>query len=264
MENAKELKAQGQADWDLRDWKPQTLSQWVETKGGMQNLLENEYMIKLNDLKKKDVYTRHAQFLLLCANEILAKQDRKFIADEQNRDVLRFLLYYFNGCEECEKVFPNKDYKLGKQILLYGEPGTGKTLIMEAFSLYLKRLNNPYAFENVSLTQMMNHFQLNENIDRYTFNAGKDSIEGRPFNVCLNDIGVNTHRHYGTDPKVIIEEFLYSRNDIYVSTGQRAHLTTNMDKEDLMKMFGDDEHGRLLDRIFNTYNFIPLSGASRR
>ena len=264
MENARELKAQGQADWDLRDWKPQTLSDWTESKGGMLNLLENEFMIKHADLSNKDVYTQHAQFLMVCANDILEKQGRRFIVDEHNRDVLKFLLYYFNGCDECEKVFPNKEYKLGKQLLLYGEPGTGKTLIMEMFSLYLRRMNNPYAFVNISLTQMMNHFQVNENIDRYTFNAGKDSIEGRPFNVCLNDIGVSTHRHYGTDPKVIIEEFLFSRNDIYVSTGQRAHLTTNMDKQDIRKMFGDDEHGRLMDRIFNTYNFIPLTGESRR
>ena len=220
-------------------------------------------MIKFDDLKQKEVYTAHAQFLTKCANDILSRQGRTFIVDEHNRDVLRFLLYYFNNCDECEKVFPKKDYKLGKQILLYGPPGVGKTFIMQAFGMYLKRIEHPYAFENVSLTQLMNHYHVNENIDRYTFNTGGDSIEGRPFHICLHDIGVSTHRHYGTDPKVIIEEFLYSRNDIYISSGQRAHLTTNLDKEDMRQLF-QDEHGRLSDRMFNTYNFIPLCGESRR
>ena len=220
-------------------------------------------MIKFEDLREKEVFTSHARLLTKCANDILYRQGRSFIVDEHNRDVLTFLLYYFNGCDECEKVFPNKDYKLGKQILLYGSPGVGKTLIMQAFGLYLKRMENPHAFENVSLTQLMNHYHVNENIDSYTFNTGGDSIEGRPFNICLHDIGVSTHRHYGTDPKIIIEEFLYSRNDIYVSTGQRAHLTTNLDKEDMRQLFAD-EHGRLNDRMFNTYNIIPLLGESRR
>ena len=264
MVRKNELIAQGEADEKCRKWTPLTLSQWVEERGGMSNLLENEFMIKFEDLTKDAVYTRHAQLFTQCANYVLAKQSRQFIVDEHNRDVLKFLLYYFNGCAECEKVFPNKEYKLGKQILLYGAPGVGKTLIMEAFSVYLRQSHNPMAYANISLTQLMNHFRMNDNLDLYTFNTGKNErIEGKPFHLCLNDIGIETHRHFGTDPKMIVEDFLYSRNDIYVSTGQRTHLTTNLDKEDIRQAFSD-EFGRLSDRIFKTYNFIPLLGESRR
>lgn len=220
-------------------------------------------MIKFQDLSITEVYKKHAQYFTDCANWVLSSQNKQFVIDDYNRDVIRFLLYYFNGNRACEGVFPQKGYKLGKQIVLYGTPGVGKTVIMESFSVYLKNMHSPVAFENVSLMQMMNYFHINDNIDRYTFNAGKDSLEGKPFNICMNDIGVSSKKHFGIDPKEIVEEFLMSRDDIFVQMGRRTYLTTNLDKEDIKDMFYD-EYGRLTDRMLKTYNFIPLLGESRR
>lgn len=216
------------------------------------------------DLTDDEVYKQHARFLIKCANAILKPQCRQFIIDSMNEPVIRFLLYYFNRCSLCESVFPDKEYSLGKQILLYGKPGVGKTFLMDVFALYLKKTNNPNSFVNVSLSQMMNHFMLNENIDKFTFNEIESkTFEGRPYNICMNDIGVQSHKHFGIDPQVLVNEFLYSRNDIYVGTGKMAHITTNLDKTDIKEVFYD-EHGRLTDRIFSTYNFIPMKGDSRR
>lgn len=183
--------------------------------------------------------------------------------DDNNRDILRFLLYYFNGCPKAEEVFPDKGYKCSNNILLCGKVGVGKTLMMQMFARYLELTNNPRAFKNLSVTQMINYYKLNNHIDRYTFNEdGSNKFEGNPFNICLNDIGLQTHQYFGTDTKVMICEFLYARNDIWQQQGKFAHITTNLTPKEL-KAYFEDGFGRLADR-FRTYNVIHLKGESRR
>ncbi len=199
----------------------------------------------------------------MCANDCLKEQKRKYILDDNNREVLKFLLYYFNGCELAESVFPGKDYKCSKNILLCGEVGVGKTLMMQVFSRYLELTGNPRAFKNVSVTQMINYYKLNSHLDRYTFNEeGSTRFEGKPYNICLNDIGLQTHQYFGTDTKVMICEFLYARNDIWQQQGKFGHLTTNLSPKEL-KAYFEDNYGRIIDR-FKTYNVIHLTGKTRR
>lgn len=111
------------------------------------------------NLADPDVYSAHSAFVMHIANNIvLAPQRRKFIVDDNNRDVLRFLLYYFNNCPLAEEVFPGRGYKLHKSILIQGGVGVGKTLLMQIFSEYLQRTNNPRFFWNLSVTQMVNYY----------------------------------------------------------------------------------------------------------
>ena len=80
------------------------------------------------NLADPDVYSAHSAFVMHIANNIvLAPQRRKFIVDYNNRDVLRFLLYYFNNCPLAEEVFPGRGYKVHKSILIQGGVGVGKT-----------------------------------------------------------------------------------------------------------------------------------------
>ena len=126
---------------------------------------------KSQDLSIKEVFDAHAKTLMWVANNVvLAHQRRKFVVDDNNRDVLRFLLYYFNGCPLAEDVFPGRGYKLHKHIMLQGAVGTGKTLLMQVFSEYLNITGNPRFFYNLSVTQMVNYYTLHNNLDRYTFN----------------------------------------------------------------------------------------------
>lgn len=227
----------------------------------------------LNDVRKAEqkrqlleipeVYQAHANLLVMIANKILAYQNRKFIIDDNNRDVLRFLLYYFNNCSLAEKVFPGRGYKLHKHIMLHGNVGTGKTLLMEIFSEYLRYTDNPNFFYNLSVTQMINYYTLHNNLDRYTFNEEANrGFKCKPVNICLNDIGVQTTTFYGMDTKVLTDEFLHARNEIWSQYHLKAHVTTNLSIEQLKEKYRDG-FGRLIDR-FKTYNVIPLGGESRR
>lgn len=209
-------------------------------------------------------YNKHAKLLIACANDILAPQGREFIVDDDNRDVLRFLLYYFNQCPLAMSIYPDSAYSLDKNIFLCGEVGVGKTLMMDAFSMYLQLTNNPNAFRSVSVTQLLNWYKLHENIDYYTYNTERSryGIEGNPFNVCLHDIGLQNQKYYGQNTQLVVNEFFYARDEIYTQQFKKTHVTTNLDFCEIEQKF-DDGYGRLIDR-FKNFNIIALGGESRR
>ena len=237
-----------------------TLNQCIERA---QKKMQQEQE-KSQDLSVKDVFNAHANTLMWVANNmVLAHQRRKFVVDDNNRDVLRFMLYYFNGCPLAEEVFPGRGYKLHKHLMLMGEVGTGKTLLMQIFSEYLRITGNPRYFFNLSVTQMVNYYTLHNNLDRYTYNEEENKgFKCMPVNICLNDIGVQSTKFYGTDTELLTNEFLHARNEIWTNYHKMAHLTTNLTIEQLQQKYKDG-FGRLLDR-FKTYNVIPLAGESRR
>lgn len=235
--------------------------------------LENVFKRVLNDARKaaqqatmlddESVYNQHATLVVAIANKILLPQRRKFVVDEHNKQVLRFLLYYFNGSPLAEEVFPEAKYKLHKNLLIMGGVGTGKTLLMQVFSEYLHYTNNPRFFHCMSVTQMVNYYTINNNLDRYTYNEESSTgFKPKPFNICLNDIGVQSKTYFGMDTQLLTNEFLHARNEIWTQMGNTAHLTTNLTIKQLQEKFADG-FGRLVDR-FKTYNVITLTGTSRR
>jgi hypothetical protein len=216
------------------------------------------------DLTDPAVYERHARLVVDIANKlVLAPQRRQLVIDDRNRDLFRFLLYYFNDCPLAEEVFPDKRYKLHKNLLLRGDVGTGKTVLMQIFSEYLRRTCNPNFFHNLSVTQMVNYYSIHNNLDRYTFNEEENrGFQCKPVNICLNDIGIPSKPFYGMDTKVLTEEFLHARNEIWTQFGLYGHVTTNLTVKEMKEAFADG-YGRLTDR-FKTYNILELTGASRR
>lgn len=219
------------------------------------------------DLSDPAVYQMHSRlFIHIADNVVIAPQHRKFVIDDNNRLVIRFLLYYFNNCPLAEDVFPGRGYKLHKNIMLKGGPGVGKTMIMQCFSEYLRRIKSPRFFHNLSVTQMVNYYTIHNNFDRYTFyEEDSKGFMPRPENVCLNDVGLNDDKvFYGMNTSVLTDDFLLARNDIWAGWNKFAHITTNLDEKALIARFTKgDKYGRLVDR-FKTYNVISLTGESRR
>ncbi|MCM1223404.1 MAG: hypothetical protein NC548_54045, partial [Lachnospiraceae bacterium] len=163
--------------------------------------------------------------------------------------------------------FPDKHYKLEKNLLIIGKVGAGKTLLMQVFSEYLRYTDNPNYFYNLSVTEMVNYYTIHNNLDRYTYNEeNSKAFMPQPVNICLNDIGIESRLHYGQDTKILTNDFLHARNEIWTQTASDrrkfAHLTTNLSIQKLKEEF-KDEFGRLVDR-FKTYNVIELKGTSRR
>ena len=266
-------KPTGNVDWDqavlasCRN-KEKSSSTWLELHDVALKVHHDIEKARLSsfDLQDEGTYKAHAKLLLYIANNIvLARQRRQFVIDDNNRNVIRFLLYYFNGCPLAEEVFPGRGYKLHKNIMLQGGVGVGKTMLMQVFSEYLMRIRSPRFFYNLSVTQMVNYYTLHNNLDRFTFNDEENKgFQCTPVNICLNDIGIQDKTFFGMDTGLLTDEFLHARNEIWTQYGKCAHLTTNLDDKALRKRFErNDGFGRLIDR-FKTYNIIPMGGVSRR
>lgn len=221
------------------------------------------------DLASPSVYKAQAMLWKSIADKVLLSQRREFEIDDSNRDVIRFLLYYFHECPLAEDVFPGRGYKLHKNIMLQGKSGAGKTMLMQIFSEYLRRIKSPLFFHCVSVTQMVNHFSLHNNIDLYTYHELEcKGFRIDPYHLCLNDIGLENRPFYGIDTTTVVNDFLHARNELWSNQCDNdkkfAHLTTNLDTAALIKVFSaKDAYGRTIDR-FKTYNVIPLPGESRR
>lgn len=221
------------------------------------------------DMTDPAIRDMHWNLLCRIAEDIvLAPQHRKFSIDKDNRQVIIFLLYYFNNSPLAEEVFPDKKYKLAKPLLIRGDKGVGKTFLMQLFSEYLRRTRNPNHFFNVSVTEMVNYYTINNNLNRYTYNDRSGTKEDntfdgcRPSNVCLNDVGLQTQSFFGQNTRTLVTEFLHARYEVWTQYGMRGHLTTNLSVQALAKEFADP-YGRTVDR-FKSYNVIELTGSSRR
>lgn len=215
------------------------------------------------DLTNEDEYNRHARFFIRCANHLLEKQGKQFVVDEHNKQILRFLLYYFNDCQLAEQIEINgKRYKLGRPILLNGYVGVGKTLIMDAFALYLKQTRNPNVYLSTSMSEVLNYYKVNSHLDDYMYRVGKNSIDGNPRAICINDIGLQQQKYFGEDMQQIVNDLMFARYEIWTQTGLCCHLTTNLSTKEIKQVFFDN-NGRIIDR-FKIYNVINLTGESRR
>lgn len=216
------------------------------------------------DLSDPEEYARHRSLVMAIANNLMLRELGTFQVDEHNRKVLKFLLLYFNGCALAEDVFPEEDYKIHKNILLIGEPGTGKTLLMQIFADYLREIGNEMVFRNISVTQLMNFHKVNGHINKYTYNE-TDKVETydgcNPLHICLNDLGLQTEnqKSFGTMLNQVMDEFLFARYEIYQQYQKRFHITSNLTVKDLKSRF----EKRLVDR-FKSFNVIELRGGSRR
>lgn len=266
----------GNVEWDksmLDTLKRRQPADTLASLGPLVHKAEDErarQMAVFPDMTDPETYEAHVRFVLYIANEIvLAPQRRQFVIDDDNRDVFRFLLYYFNDCPLAEEVWPDRGYKIHKNICLQGGVGVGKTLMMQVFSEYLRRTMNPRYFRNVSVTEMINYYSKYNDIDSFLYNIGNSrTFQGQPVNLCLNDIGVENRPFYGIDTLTVTNDFLHARNEIWSNGSEYerrfAHLTTNLTIAQLKEKFGQkDAYGRIIDR-FKTYNIIPLSGPSRR
>lgn len=183
-----------------------------------------------------------------------------FTVDDYNRPVMQALLaYFYCHPEQCRTI----GISPRKGILLLGPVGSGKTTLMELFT--------PQRFRIVAARDVARRF-LKEGypvLDRYGSQSFRHKQTGyggsiqhdQPITYCFDDLGVEQNiKLYGNDCNVMAE-ILLDRYDQFVRHGMQTHLTTNLNAEELERLYGD----RLRSRMREMFNLIAFpSGAPDR
>lgn len=187
---------------------------------------------------------------------------------EFQQDALQALSLYFSNSPAFEmldtKLYndnPDLPFKLNKGIWLWSNPGQGKTLMMQMFSI-----NKRQCYQVMQCPKIVSGFiQFGEpHISAYS----KEIITTpQPANfyqsrsgICYNDLGTEriSASNY-TNTINVMETIMLDTYEQRVPFSQR-HVTTNLTFEQVKEMYGV----RIMDRIKQCFNIIQMTGQSIR
>lgn len=175
---------------------------------------------------------------------------KEFIIDAKNHDLILCLIRYFNGIE-------SEQLMLSKGIMLVGEVGAGKSILLKAFSETLKIMNR--SFKVVSCQDVVFEYENTGELNRYMGN--EDGLSGKPAKICFDELGRETIPgvHYG-NKRNVMQHIIAYRYNCWQNNGLLTHSTTNASPSELINIYG--EH--IADRIKEMFNWITLTGTSKR
>ncbi len=170
------------------------------------------------------------------------KYGPKFTLYKTDKILIYKLLIYFIRDEENCKIH---NIDLDKGILLNGPIGCGKTTLMNLMKHFVYS-NHNYIIKSASDVAI----EFN--------NIGYPTITkyGKSEKIyCFDDLGIeNNIKHYGNECNTIAEIIL-SRYDLQIYGGLITHATTNLNAEELEKLYGN----RVRSRLRSMFNLIAFN-----
>ena len=186
---------------------------------------------------------------------------------EEVKPVLNQMTNYFMGID-C-------GLDLKKGILLIGEPGRGKSLIMEIWAKALRAIAQPphrypeeraaFVFQRVAA--LVSDLQSEQKEAAYqvsklwTRKVANPKVSGVKFHACLDDIYKEEAEKlykYGQNP---MPEIYNARDKLLIRQGVITHATSNyFPDEKQMENYSE----AMIDRFYQMFNFVTLTGESFR
>lgn len=191
---------------------------------------------------------------------------RPLVIDDDNRQILNLLCYYFTGDPRFETTKISEDqteyFKLDKGLLLMGGVGVGKTYIMKLFQL-TKRV----AYEIVDCSVLSNQYgQVGEALIEALGTYKPMVKDYRNFfhsamGTCFEDLGAEEDKMHFGNKVVLMNEIIHARySHLYELPFYMTHATTNLSMKELDERYGS----RTWSRMTEMFNMIVLTGEDRR
>lgn len=208
----------------------------------------------------RNKYKDQLEKLSLIADEILKIQGKKFEVDSENENVIYTLFLYFNNKPLFENLEMVNNFSLKKGILLIGNTGSGKTILMESFQK-MKFINN--CFRTDYCSDLPDDYKLKRQ-DLLKKTTSYYKSDGTFNNVYYDDLGdeeiVNDYGSYVE----VMDKIIVRRNRMWVFKNVKSHLSTNLPLSEIKKRYGDRVYGRLIQQSNIIYLGADEKSKNRR
>ena len=167
--------------------------------------------------------------------------------DDDNHFIGTIIRYFVRDEDFFTSRFLINEPSLDKGLLIIGNTGVGKTLIMEALkecNMLLNRFDNSYKFTT------------SNNIVRRYDRVGQVGIE-HFFNDSwyIDDIGAEDEGGYFGKKMEVMKLLIEEREKLFTSTGIKTHASSNLTTEEIRKRYG----ARISDRLYKMFNIVVYS-----
>jgi hypothetical protein len=196
---------------------------------------------------------------IIGTNLVRTKNTPEYLVDLHNRDSIDQLIYYFKN----DKQF-NGD--LSKGLMIRGNVGTGKSILMRIFSEKTPGLNftKTKNFKYFSALDVYGEFVRNgyPAIENHTRYSRRDDPNEEWMNSTLFDeLGIESTaaKNFGNTVNVM-ELIIAKRYNNWQTYGQLTHFTTNLTPDEIEKNYGE----RVRSRLCEMCNDMVIVGSDRR
>lgn len=193
------------------------------------------------------------------ALDLAKRLNPEYRVDESVKEAFMLLCFYFTNDARFEE---SGEYSLKKGIMLAGNVGTGKTILMRIFSR-----NKRQCYEMIPCRKASDEYSEDGSEMLHQYNNPIRSLLGtyeyflqRELGVCFDDLGTETNpaRYYGKDLNTM-EMIILNRYDRRLPFNL-THFTTNLTWAEIEQRYGT----RVISRLNEMVNVIELSGNDRR
>lgn len=215
----------------------------VQTSNPIQ-VVEDEWKSKFNMKKVGERF-----------KEIALQKCPEFVIDDENREVINAVIAWYCNHESFNSMKCVIEPDLNKGIMLVGNVGTGKSLIMEILrDLHIadgkqfgiinsRHVSRQFADEGY---EVIDHFG---RLSVY-FRHGKKKFR----HMCFDELGAErTQKHFGNAENTMAEIIL-DRYDHFIHHRLMTNFTSNHTRQELETIYGD----RVKSRLDQMCSFIPL------
>jgi len=172
--------------------------------------------------------------------------------DQFNGPLITGLLSYFFRLPEDPSLDPKyRNLHYHKGIYIYGNVGTGKTMILDIIRDMLKHTDSYESFRKVK----------SKRIAKIYLKDGPNSLDQymKREELLIDDIGSEDPVIWFGNRMDPVGSVLDDRYDLFHS-GIRTHSTTNVSSDQLRDFYG----ARILSRLYEMCHVLPLMGTDKR